>query len=59
MVIPASGLVGAILLLVADDIARTIAAPSELPVGVITALFGSPFFLSLLKVRQRELGGRP
>ncbi len=58
-VIPASGLVGAMLLVVADDIARTVAAPAELPVGVVTALLGSPFFLILLKVRQRERGGGP
>ncbi|MFO7904503.1 MAG: FecCD family ABC transporter permease [Planctomycetota bacterium] len=58
VLIPASGLVGAILLLVADNLARTIAAPGELPVGVVTALLGSPFFLYLLKTRQRELGRR-
>jgi iron complex transport system permease protein len=57
VVIPASGLIGAMLLLVADDVARVVAAPAELPVGVITALMGGPFFLSLLKLRQRELGG--
>ena len=56
MIIPMSGLVGALLLLLADDVARTIVAPSELPVGVVTALMGSPFFLFLLKTRQRELG---
>jgi ABC-type cobalamin transport system permease subunit len=46
--------VGAILLLVADDVARTIVAPAELPVGVITALLDGPFFLFLLKARQQE-----
>jgi len=55
-VIPMSGVLGALLLLLADDVARTIVAPSELPVGVVTALVGSPFFLYLLKTRQRELG---
>jgi cobalamin transport system permease protein len=55
MVIPMSGILGALLLLLADDVARTIVAPSELPVGVVTALLGSPFFLYLLKTRQREL----
>lgn len=54
-VIPASGLVGAILLLIADDLARTVVAPAELPVGVVTALLGGPFFLFLLKTRQHEL----
>ena len=56
--IPASGLVGGMLLVIADDIARTVVAPAELPVGVVTALLGSPFFLLLLKMRQRELGAR-
>ena len=55
-VIPASALLGALLLLAADDLARVVAAPAELPVGVMTALLGSPFFLYLLKTRQRELG---
>lgn len=56
LVIPTSGLFGALLLTIADDLARTVAAPTELPVGIVTALLGSPFFLYLLKVRQRELG---
>ena len=42
--IPASGFTGAILLLLADDLARTVAAPVELPVGVLTAILGGPFF---------------
>lgn len=56
LLIPASGLLGALLLLLADDLARTIAAPAELPVGVVTALLGSPFFLVLLKTHRREMG---
>ncbi|MBS1252226.1 MAG: Hemin transport system permease protein HmuU [Anaerolineales bacterium] len=55
--IPASALLGALLLLLADDLARTVLAPVELPVGIVTALLGGPFFLYLLKTRQRELGG--
>ncbi len=55
--IPASALVGALLLVIADDVARTVLAPVEIPVGVMTALLGGPFFLYLLKTRQRELGG--
>lgn len=58
LVFPASGLVGGILLVIADDLARTVASPSELPVGVVTALLGSPFFLSLLKSRQRGMEAR-
>ncbi len=48
-VVPASGLVGSLLLLVADDVARSVAAPVELPVGVVTALIGAPFFLVIVK----------
>ena len=51
--IPACGLAGAILLLLADDLARTVAAPVELPVGVLTALLGGPFFLLILGTRAR------
>ena len=51
--VPASGLTGAILLLLADDLARTIAAPVELPVGVLTAILGGPFFLVVLGTRMR------
>jgi len=47
--IPMSVLVGALLLVLADDLARTMMAPLELPVGVLTALLGAPFFLWLLK----------
>lgn len=57
--IPASALMGALLLVLADDLARTILAPVELPVGVVTSLLGGTFFLYLLKTRQQELRGRP
>ncbi|MCZ6873015.1 MAG: iron ABC transporter permease [bacterium] len=56
--IPASALLGALLLLISDDLARTVMAPVELPVGIVTAMLGGPFFLYLLKTRQRELGAR-
>ncbi|MBX0328240.1 iron ABC transporter permease [Oscillochloris sp. ZM17-4] len=46
--IPASALVGALLLVLADSAARTVMAPLELPVGVLTALLGGPFFLWML-----------
>lgn len=49
-----SGLVGALLLLVADTLARLIISPSELPVGIITSLLGAPFFLYLLIRKRRE-----
>jgi iron complex transport system permease protein len=50
--LPASACVGAVLLLGADTFARTIAAPAEVPIGVLTALVGAPFFLAIL-LRQR------
>jgi iron complex transport system permease protein len=47
--VPASGLVGALLLLGADALARSVAAPLELPIGTVTALLGGPFFLVVLR----------
>lgn len=55
-VLPASGLLGAVLLLAADDVARTVLAPVEVPVGIITAFLGGPFFLFLLGRRQERVG---
>jgi iron complex transport system permease protein len=52
--LPASALLGAILLLLADAVSRTIVAPAELPIGIITAMCGAPFFLWIL-LRQRGL----
>jgi iron complex transport system permease protein len=48
LLLPATALAGGALLVVADTLARTIAAPVQLPVGVITALVGVPSFLWLL-----------
>jgi iron complex transport system permease protein len=48
LLLPASALGGAILLIGADAMARTIVAPAELPIGIITSLLGGPFFLWLL-----------
>jgi iron complex transport system permease protein len=53
--IPLSIVVGAASLLVADLIARTIIAPQELPLGVVTALLGAPFFVWLLRRTKRQL----
>jgi iron complex transport system permease protein len=53
--LPLSILVGAIFLILADIIARTINAPTEVPIGVITALTGVPFFLYLLRRRTKIL----
>jgi iron complex transport system permease protein len=50
---PLSALGGAILLLWADTLARTLARPVELPVGVITALIGAPLFLWVMRSEAR------
>ncbi len=50
--LPASALFGAVLLLLADTLARTAMAPSEIPVGIITTAIGGPFFLYLLRARK-------
>lgn len=57
VLIPASALLGALLLVVADTLARTIVAPAEMPVGVITSMIGGPFFLWLLfKQNMKKFG---
>ena len=56
--LPLSGLVGAAFLILADLAARTIVSPIELPVGIITALVGSPFFVYvLLKTKGSTVDG--
>ncbi len=55
ILLPASALVGGIFLIWADTLARTIITPTELPVGIITALFGAPFFVYLLRTRKRPM----
>jgi iron complex transport system permease protein len=52
--LPASGLFGAVLLLSADTVARTIVAPTVIPVGLVTAFMGVPLFLYLILRRKRE-----
>jgi iron complex transport system permease protein len=54
-VLPVSLLLGGIFLIWADVLARTIVAPEELPIGIITALFGAPFFIWLM---QGKGGGK-
>lgn len=51
--IPAAVLFGAILMLAADTLARTLFAPTELPVGIVTSFIGVPFFLYLIVRRRR------
>ncbi|SCK29236.1 FecCD family ABC transporter permease [Streptomyces sp. AmelKG-E11A] len=55
--VPGSALGGGLVLVCADLAARTVAAPAELPLGVLTALFGSPFFFWLLRRTRRKQGG--
>ncbi|MFH8465915.1 FecCD family ABC transporter permease [Streptomyces sp. NPDC017991] len=55
--VPGSALGGAVVLLAGDLAARTVAEPAELPLGVLTALFGSPFFFWLLRRTRRRQGG--
>ncbi|WP_010308747.1 iron chelate uptake ABC transporter family permease subunit [Saccharopolyspora spinosa] len=49
-----SALFGAVFLVLADLVARLVIAPSELPVGVLTALVGGPLFLVMLRRERRE-----
>jgi iron complex transport system permease protein len=53
-VVPMSAIVGALLIVVADTAARTIAPPSEVPIGLFTAALGAPFFLWLV-MRSKEV----
>jgi ABC-type Fe3+-siderophore transport system permease subunit len=57
LLLPASILGGGIFLMSADTIARTLIAPTEIPVGVITALCGGPFFLILLRRGRMKFSG--
>lgn len=52
--LPYSALTGAIFLLITDTLARTVVAPAELPIGIITAIIGAPFFLWLIYRNQRN-----
>jgi iron complex transport system permease protein len=54
-VLPGAALLGALLIVGADLIARTVVAPAELPIGVLTSLIGGPFFVWLLARYRREL----
>jgi iron complex transport system permease protein len=56
VLLPASILGGAAFLTVCDTIARTVLAPAEIPVGVLTAMIGGPFFLVLLMRRKAQAG---
>lgn len=51
--LPLSALLGGLFLLVADIVARQLLAPTQLPIGIVTALVGGPFFLSMILYRRR------
>jgi iron complex transport system permease protein len=55
VLIPCSFLIGASFLAICDTLARTALAPTEIPVGVVTALVGGPFFIWLLRSKRRSL----
>ena len=55
-VIPGSVLAGAFLLLIADTVARTLVAPAEMPVGLLTSILGAPWFLWLIFRRGEQHG---
>jgi iron complex transport system permease protein len=57
LVLPASAVGGAALVILVDMIARSVASPTEIPVGLLTAVLGGPVFLWLLERTRREHGG--
>lgn len=57
MLIPASMLGGAVLLVWADIVARTAMEAADLPIGLLTSLIGGPFFLYLIIRSRRRAGG--
>lgn len=57
VLLPAAALGGALVLVLADVVARTLVSPAELPLGVLTALIGSPFFFVLLRRTRSSQGG--
>lgn len=59
LLVPATALGGAVVLVAADTLARTIVAPTELPVGAVTAVVGAPVFIYLLRFRLGGPAGTP
>ena len=53
LLLPLSVIIGAGFLVFADVIARTVMSPAELPIGVVTAFFGAPFFAVVLRTGRR------
>ncbi len=59
LLVPASALGGAVVLVAADTLARTVVAPTELPVGAVTAVVGAPVFIYLLRFRLANFAASP
>jgi iron complex transport system permease protein len=55
ILLPAAAVVGGLFLIICDALARIVLAPAEIPVGIITAAAGAPFFIYLLRRRKRDL----
>jgi iron complex transport system permease protein len=55
ILVPTSAILGSIMLVMSDAVARTILIPSEIPVGIITSLLGGPFFMYLLASRMKTV----
>jgi iron complex transport system permease protein len=53
--LPLSTFAGASFLIIADTLSRTLLSPTEIPIGVITAFVGAPFFLYLLRQTKRRI----
>lgn len=57
-VVPLSALAGVIFLILADTVARTVFGSTELPIGIVTAFTGAPFFLYLMGKKKYTFGGK-
>lgn len=55
ILLPCSAIVGAIFMIITDTISRTLISPVEIPVGIITAMFGGPFFIYLLRSKKKMM----
>lgn len=55
IILPLSAFLGAILVIIADTISRTLVAPSEIPIGILTSLMGAPVFISILMNYKKSL----
>lgn len=55
IILPLSAFLGALLVIIADTISRTLVAPSELPIGILTSLMGAPVFISILMNYKKSL----